>query len=123
MPAQSRLTSTTSRSDVAKTIRIALASLLALVLSFCAGYVIGRQGDNREAGTNYIDSSVLERIRSYQRAELDSERRFIESERAGIEQERARLRDYRSGHGDIERLAQETIGIVKSRAENGKVEN
>lgn len=108
---------------MAKTIRVVLVIVLALAVSFGAGFIIGRQGDNREAGTNYIDSSVLERIRSYQRAELDSERRFIESERAGIEQERARLRDYRSGHGDIERLAQETIGIVKSRAGDRKVEN
>lgn len=92
-------------------------------ISFGAGIYTGRYGNSGKPESNYIDSSVLERIREYQigyiqtrYAELAERERLIAERESRFTETGRLIAADRAGYADIERLARETIKIINDRA-------
>ena len=121
---------------MSKIIRIVLASLFALILSFGAGYGVGRFADTGKSESNPIDTSGVDRIIALarsglieERADIDrarieiaDERKRIAEERAIDQRERDRIVTERKGYADIEKLCRDTIRILQARGAERKME-
>lgn len=121
---------------MAKIIRVVLASLLALMLSFGAGYSIGRFGDTGKSASNTVDTSSVDRIIELARSGLIEERRELESRTASVaererrleetrgldQHERERIVTDRESVAEIEKRCRDTIRIIEARARAGEVE-
>ena len=121
---------------MSKIIRIVLASLFALILSFGAGYGVGRFADTGKSESNPIDTSSVDRIVALARSGLVEERADIERQRSGLDVERKRIAEERAidqrerdrivterkGYADIEKLCRDTIRILQARGAERKME-
>ena len=121
---------------MSKIIRIVLASLLAILFSFGAGYGVGRFADTGKSESNPIDTSGVDRIIALARSGLVEERADIERQRSGLDVERKRIAEERAidqrerdrivterkGYADIEKLCRDTIRIIQERAGSGSLE-
>lgn len=122
--------------NVSKIIRVVLASLLALVLSFGAGYFAGRFGDTGKSASYIVDTSGVDRITGLARSGLIEERRELESRTASVTERERRLAEARSldqrererivtdreSVAEIEKRCRDTIRIIEARARDGEVE-
>lgn len=122
--------------NVQKTVRIVLVSLLALVLSFGAGYGVGRFGNTGKSASNTVDTSSVDRIIRLARSGLIEERRELESRTAIVAERERRLAEARSldqrererivtdreSVAEIEKRCRDTIRIIETRARVGSLE-